>query len=161
MRRAREIQREKWWFRLELFLLNYCICMITCGYSYESILINIRIIIWRLKIIDDWIKNILIKLYKNRRAYKHADWIFICMLRTYHTNSKMCIMHRKILCQVLYNTPDLISTILFICRRCILYNYCVARTVWFDFVVVNIHLPPSWWEKVLPSAGRITVIVLV
>ena len=32
----------RWWFRLELLLLNYCICMITCGYSYESILIIIR-----------------------------------------------------------------------------------------------------------------------
>ena len=55
MRGAIEIQREKWQFRLELLLLNYCICMITCGYIYESILVNIKIIIVRLSIIDDWV----------------------------------------------------------------------------------------------------------
>ena len=30
-------------------------------------------------------------------------------------------MRRKILCQLLYDTPDLISTIFFICRRCVAY----------------------------------------
>jgi len=34
----------------------------------------------------------------------------------YHTNNEICIMHRKFLCQLSYDTPDLISTILFICR---------------------------------------------
>jgi hypothetical protein len=84
--------KEKWWLRLELLLRNFCICIITFCYSYESILIIIRTL---------WSNFISINMM-------HANRIFICILCTYHTNAKMCIMHRKILSQVSYNTTDLI-----------------------------------------------------
>ena len=43
--------------------------------------------------------------------------LFTFIVCIYHTYNEICIMHRKILCQLLYDTPDLICTILFICRQ--------------------------------------------
>ncbi len=43
--------------------------------------------------------------------------LFTLIVCIYHTYNEICIMHRKILCQLSYDTPDLISTIFFICRQ--------------------------------------------
>ena len=43
--------------------------------------------------------------------------LFTFIVCIYHTYNEICIMHRKILCQLSYDTPDLISTIFFVCRR--------------------------------------------
>ena len=37
--------------------------------------------------------------------------LFTFIVCIYHTYNEICIMHRKILCQLSYYTPDLISTI--------------------------------------------------
>ena len=90
--------------------------------------------------IDQYWNNV-IKHYK----YKHANQIFICMLCTYHTNNKMCIMHRKILCHLLYNTPDLICATLFIYGQCA-FSPPAGTFSYFKMILTNIAL--SDWLNV-------------
>ena len=42
--------------------------------------------------------------------------LFTFIVCIYHAYNEICIMQRKLLCQLLYDTPDITTTIFFICR---------------------------------------------
>ena len=64
--------------------------------------------------IDDSLKNFLIKDYKHCRFYYHNQ-IFMCMTCTYHTYSDAII--KKICASIVRYPRDLKNTIFFICIR--------------------------------------------